>query len=213
MQKNMNKELERKAQMIAILRGKTQNEEFGNLAVLPAGRYNCVIEKVYEGVNTNDKLFFGIKSTILSGDNKQNFVIECIYLNDDALDFLYDQMIADRVTFFQDMDDDEKIENLDEYGIDHGEEDLDEYAEDYAEAYIEKEGYTAKNAYDYWLSMFGSEQEVINMLKHNFGDFKNFLDITDVWNDVEAVDGIGNIIGRYDGREYDFKDLIIFRVE
>ena len=51
------------------------------------------------------------------------------------------------------------------------------------------------------------------MLKHNFGDFKDLLDITDVWNDVEAVDGIGNIIGQYDGREYDFKDLIIFRVE
>lgn len=135
------------------------------------------------------------------------------YLNDDALDFLYDQMIADRIYVFQDMDDDEKIENLDEYGIDHGEEDLDEYAEDYAEAYVEKEGYTAKNAYDYWLNMFGSEQEVINMLKHNFGDFENFLDITDIWNDVEAIDGIGNIIGRYDGREYDFKDLIIFRVE
>ena len=118
-----------------------------------------------------------------------------------------------RVDFFQELDDDEKIGELDKYGIDHGEEDLDEYAEDYAEAYVEKEGYTAKNAYDYWVDMFGSEQEVINMLKHNFGDFKDFLDITDVWNDVEAVDGIGNIIGQYDGREYDFKDLIIFRIE
>lgn len=82
----MNTELERKAQMIDILKGKTQNEEFGNLAVLPAGRYNCVIEKVYERVNTNNKLFFGIKSTILSGDNKKDFVIECIYLNDNALE-------------------------------------------------------------------------------------------------------------------------------
>lgn len=143
-------------------------------------------------------------------DNLAEFVS---YLNDDALDFLYDQMIADRVTFFQDIDDDEKIEELDRYGIDHGEKDLDEYAEDYAEAYVEKEGYTAKNAYDYWLYMFGSEQEVINMLKHKFGDFKDVLDITNIWDDVKSIDGIGNFIDYYDDIEHDFKDLIIFRVE
>lgn len=157
-----------------------------------------------------DDIGLGYDNGAVNWDNLGEFVS---YLNDDALDFLYDQMIADRINVFQDMDDDEKIEELDKYGIDHGEEDLDEYAEDYAEAYVEKEGYTAKNAYDYWLDMFGSEQEVINMLKHNFGDFKDFLDITDVWDAVEAIDGIGNFIGQYDGREYDFKDLIIFRVE
>lgn len=145
--------------------------------------------------------------------NWDNLAEFASYLNDDALDFLYDQMIADRVTFFQDIDDDEKIEELDRYGIDHGERDLDEYAEDYAEAYVEKEGYTAKNAYDYWLYMFGSEQEVINMLKHKFGDFKDVLDITNIWDDVKSIDGIGNFIGYYDGIEHDFKDLIIFRVE
>lgn len=141
--------------------------------------------------------------------NWDNLAEFASYLNDDALDFLYDQMIADRVTFFQDIDDDEKIEELDRYGIDHGEKDLDEYAEDYAGAYVEKEGYTAKNAYDYWLYMFGSEQEVINMLKHKFGDFKDVLDITNIWDDVKSIDGIGNFIGYYDG----IKDLIIFRVE
>ena len=145
--------------------------------------------------------------------NWDNLAEFASYLNDDALDFLYDQMIADRVTFFQDIDDDEKIEELDRYGIDHGEKDLDEYAEDYAEAYVEKEGYTAKNAYDYWLYMFGSKQEVINMLKHKFGDFKDVLDITNIWDDVKSIDGIGNFIGYYDGIEHDFKDLIIFRVE
>ena len=67
-----------------ILRNHSQDEVYGDFKDVEDGTYDVIVKKVYIGTNTNDKEFIGIKSTIENGEYAGDFIVECIYINDDA---------------------------------------------------------------------------------------------------------------------------------
>lgn len=81
----MNEEL--KKQLVKnILATKLQNEVDGDYTTLNRGEYIGVVKKVYLSKNKNDKEFLGIKVVITEGNNKDDFIIDTIYLNDEAFE-------------------------------------------------------------------------------------------------------------------------------
>lgn len=77
-------EYEKKVMARDILRNHSQDEVYGDFKDVEDGTYDVIVKKVYIGTNTNDKEFIGIKSTIETGEYAGDFIVECIYLNDDA---------------------------------------------------------------------------------------------------------------------------------
>ena len=67
-----------------ILRNHSQDEVYGDFKDVEDGSYDIIVKKVYLSTNTNGKDFIGIKSTIESGEYAGDFIVECIYINDEA---------------------------------------------------------------------------------------------------------------------------------
>lgn len=77
---------ERRKIALELLNSKLQNVGYGSFRDLEDGTYDVIISQVYSSTNANDKEFYGIKSTIESGDYAGDFILECIYFNDDAFE-------------------------------------------------------------------------------------------------------------------------------
>ena len=75
---------EKKVMARDILRNHSQDEVYGDFKDVEDGSYDIIVKKVYLSTNTNGKDFIGIKSTIESGEYAGDFIVECIYINDEA---------------------------------------------------------------------------------------------------------------------------------
>lgn len=69
-----------------LLRTRAAQDAYGDRADVADGTYKVKFEKIYSSVNTNDKPFIGVKSVITDGEYKGDFIIDCIYINEDAFE-------------------------------------------------------------------------------------------------------------------------------
>ena len=77
-------EYEKKVIARDILRNHSQDEVYGDFKDVEDGTYDVIIKKVYLSRNTNVNDLIGIRGTIENGEYAGDFIVECIYVNDEA---------------------------------------------------------------------------------------------------------------------------------
>ena len=77
---------EQKLVLRELLRTRAASDAYGDFVNVSDGTYKIKFNKVYRGINTNDNEFIGIKSTILEGESSNDFIVDCLYINDDAFE-------------------------------------------------------------------------------------------------------------------------------
>lgn len=77
---------EQKLVLRELLRTRAASDAYGDFVNVSDGTYKIKFNKVYRGINTNDNEFIGIKSTILEGEISNDFIVDCLYINDDAFE-------------------------------------------------------------------------------------------------------------------------------
>ncbi len=77
---------EQKLALRGLLRTRAATDLYGDFVNVSDGTYKIKFGKIYRGINTNDNEFIGIKSTILEGESSNDFIVDCLYINDDAFE-------------------------------------------------------------------------------------------------------------------------------
>lgn len=77
---------ERKIKLRELLRTRAASDLYGDFVNVSDGTYKTKFDSVYIANNSNDKEFIGLKSTIIEGQENNNFIVDCLYINDDAFD-------------------------------------------------------------------------------------------------------------------------------
>ena len=77
---------EQKLALRGLLRTRAATVLYGDFVNVSDGTYKIKFGKIYRGINTNDNEFIGIKSTILEGESSNDFIVDCLYINDDAFE-------------------------------------------------------------------------------------------------------------------------------
>ena len=67
-----------------FLRTRAANDLYGDFVNVGDGTYKIRFDSIYRTSNANDKDFIGIKSTIIEGAETNNFIVDCLYINDEA---------------------------------------------------------------------------------------------------------------------------------
>lgn len=99
--------------------------------------------------------------------------------------------IDDRIDYFVNLTDDEQQEELKQYNIDPNIPDV-EY--EYATEYIKD--FSDSDYLEYWKDMLGDDKF------QKFIMFNIDIDVDAVYDAVERIDGVQNLIARYDGTEH-----------
>ena len=68
------------------LRTRAAEDLYGDFVNVSDGTYKMKFDNIYIDNNSNDKEFIGLKSTIIEGQENNNFIVDCLYINDDAFD-------------------------------------------------------------------------------------------------------------------------------
>ena len=77
---------ERKLRIRELLRTRAASDLYGDFVNVSDGTYKMKFDNIYIDNNSNDKEFIGLKSTIIEGQENNNFIVDCLYINDDAFD-------------------------------------------------------------------------------------------------------------------------------
>lgn len=77
---------ERKIKLRELLRARAASDLYGDFVNVSDGTYKMKFDNIYIDNNSNGKEFIGLKSTIIEGQENNNFIVDCLYINDDAFD-------------------------------------------------------------------------------------------------------------------------------
>ncbi len=77
---------EQKSVLRELLRTRTANDLYGDFVNVSDGTYKIKFSKIYRGINANDNEFIGIKSTIVEGESSNDFIVDCLYITEDAFE-------------------------------------------------------------------------------------------------------------------------------
>ena len=75
---------EQKSVLRELLRTRAASDAYGDFVNVSDGTYKIRFDSVYRDINTNGKEYIGIKSDIIEGEETNNFIVDCLYINDDA---------------------------------------------------------------------------------------------------------------------------------
>ena len=77
---------EQKRILRELLRTRAASDAYGDFVNVSDGTYKIKFESIYRTTNANEKDFIGIKATILEGEYEGDFIVDCLYINDDAFE-------------------------------------------------------------------------------------------------------------------------------